>query len=122
MKSVSQAVANEHAMVHQSIFKDRDLTIFKTYEQAYHQLMFDIMIQQVHSLKLVLQDNIKKIFVDGGFSKNDVYMSLLAGSFPEIEVYAAEVSHASALGAALVMHKCWNENPVPANLIGLKKY
>ena len=122
VKIVSQAVANEHAMVHQSIFKGRDLTMFKTYEQAYHQLMFDIMIQQVHSLKLVLQDNIKKIFVDGGFSKNDVYMSLLAGSFPAIEVYAAEVSHASALGAALVMHKCWNENPVPANLIGLKKY
>ncbi|MEP6683427.1 MAG: FGGY family carbohydrate kinase [Parafilimonas sp.] len=121
-KNISPAVANAHAMVQQTLFKDRELTKFKTYEQAYHQFIFDVMIQQVHSLKLVLQDNIKKIFVDGGFSKNDVYMSLLAASFPAIEVYAAKVSHASALGAALVMHKHWNKNAVPNNLIELKKY
>jgi hypothetical protein len=112
-----------HAMVQQSLFKDRDLKKFQTYEQAYHQLMSDIMQQQVYSLKLVLQSSqVKKIFVDGGFSKNDVYMNLLAGSFPKMEVYAARVSHASSLGAALIMHEHWNKNPVPDNLVELKKY
>jgi glycerol kinase len=56
----------------------------------------------------------QKIFVDGGFGKNPIYMSLLAKAFPGIEVYAATVPQASALGAALVIHHHWNKNPLPA--------
>ncbi len=122
-KNITQPVSDKNAMVQQSLFKERDLKKFKTYEQAYHQLMSDIMQQQVHALKLVLQGTaVQKIFVDGGFSKNDVYMNLLAISFPEMEVYAATVSHASALGAALLMHEHWNENPIPGNLIAVKLF
>ena len=121
--STSHELNDEHAMVQQSSFKDRDLKKFQTYEQAYHQLMSDIMQQQVRSLKLVLQSSkVKKIFVDGGFSKNAVYMNLLAGSFPKMEVHAAAVSHASSLGAALIMHEHWNKNPLPDNLVELKRY
>jgi activator of 2-hydroxyglutaryl-CoA dehydratase len=121
--NASHEVNDVHAMVQQSSFKERDLKKLQTYEQAYHQLMSDIMHQQVRSLKLVLQNNkVKKIFVDGGFSKNDVYMNLLADSFPKMEVYAARVSHASSLGAALIMHEHWNKNPLPDNLVELKKY
>lgn len=122
-KISSQTVNDANVMIQQSKFKERDLKKFATYEQAYHQLMSDIMLQQVHALKLVLQSsNIQQIFVDGGFSKNEVYMNLLAASFPEMKIYAAAISHASALGAALVMHEHWNKNAIPDNLIELKKY
>jgi len=47
---------------------------------------------------------IKKIFVDGSFSKNVIYMNLLAAKFKDIEVYAATMAQASALGAALAIH------------------
>ncbi|MFN8253891.1 MAG: FGGY family carbohydrate kinase [Ferruginibacter sp.] len=104
-------------------FAERDLGSFKDYETAYHQLIMDIMRQQIASSKLVIQDdNVKRIFVDGGFSKNPIYMNLLAAAFPEMEVYAASVAQATSLGAALAIHKHWNTRPVSADIIDLKFY
>jgi hypothetical protein len=37
-------------------------------------------------------------------------MYLMSEAFPNIEVYAASVAQASALGAALVIHQHWNVN------------
>ncbi|HRH61645.1 MAG TPA: FGGY-family carbohydrate kinase, partial [Chitinophagaceae bacterium] len=111
------------AMVQQSNFLQRDLNDFSDYETAYHQLIADIIVQQVKSTKLVLNGSlVKRIFVDGGFSKNAIYMHLLAESFPGIEVYAATVAQASALGAALAIHDQWNSKPLPDNMIDLKLY
>jgi sugar (pentulose or hexulose) kinase len=64
----------------------------------------------------------KQIFVDGGFSKNDIYMSLLAETYFDKQVYASEIAQASALGAALVIHEHWNSKPIPQQLIALKRY
>ena len=47
-------------------------------------------------------------------------MSLLAAAFPDVEVYAATVAQASALGAALAIHNSWNSQPLVADLISLK--
>ncbi len=111
------------AMVNQSQFEKRNLSDFETYEEAYHQLIADIIVQQVRSTKLVLSDTgVKKIFVDGGFGMNPVFMHLVAASFPQLEVYAAAVGQASALGAALVIRDYWNPQPVPVNLVELKTY
>lgn len=49
-------------------------------------------------------------------------MNLLAEAFPEMEVYAASMAQASALGAALAIHKNWNPKPIPNDLIDLKFY
>ena len=49
-------------------------------------------------------------------------MNLLAQAMPDIEVYAASMAQASALGAALVIHSTWNPNPIPKDLIELKYY
>ena len=60
--------------------------------------------------------------MDGGFGKNAIYMYLLAEAFPSIEVYAASVAQASALGAALAIHPHWNSKNLPADIIDLKLY
>ena len=49
-------------------------------------------------------------------------MSLLAAAFPDVEVYAATVAQASALGAALAIHNSWNSQPLVADLISLKRF
>jgi len=114
---------NETAMIQQSVFINRNLNDFETYEEAYHQFMLDIIAQQIKSTKIVLNNTpVKKIFVDGGFSKNDVYMHLLAAAFPYIQVYAASIPQASAYGAAIAIHKHWNKNSLPADLINLKLF
>jgi sugar (pentulose or hexulose) kinase len=111
------------AMVQQSAFKERDVNNFETYEEAYHQLILDIIVQQIRSTKLVLNGTpVKRIFVDGGFSKNSVYMNLLADSFRDIEVFAANIPQASAFGAAIAIHEHWNQNPLPNNIIDLKHF
>jgi ribulose kinase len=100
-----------------------DLAEFTSYDEAYHHLMWNIVQQQAMSTNLVIAGMaIEKIFVDGGFGKNPIYMKLLAKAFPGIEVYAAAVPQASALGAALVVHHGWNKNSLPADIIELKRF
>lgn len=90
---------------------------------AYAQFMNDFMEKQLVSVRLALGDTpVQRIFVDGGFSKNETYMRRLAAAFPDSAVYAAEVAQATALGAALAIHDSWNTGPVPARLISLKQY
>ena len=106
-----------------SAFVNRDLSAFSSLSEAYHQLIFDIMKQQQHSTSLVLsQHPPSRIFVDGGFARNPLYMHMLAYSFPAMEVYAASVSQASAMGAALAIHREWNSRTIPGDMVDLKYY
>ncbi|RDC56382.1 carbohydrate kinase [Pedobacter chinensis] len=105
-----------------SAFGTRDLNMFQTAEEAYHQLIFDLIKQQIYSLKLVLNEGVRRVFVDGGFGKNAIYMHLLATSIPDVEVYASSVSQATAIGTALAINDAWNPNPAPTDMIQLKYY
>jgi sugar (pentulose or hexulose) kinase len=106
-----------------SVFGKRELAGFDNFEQAYHRLMMDIMEQQVASTRLVLHDaDVRRIFVDGGFGRNQVYMHLLAAAFPAMEVFAASIPQATAMGAALAIHSHWNKRILPGDIIELKYY
>jgi L-fuculokinase len=106
-----------------SAFAGRDLGDFANYEQAYHRLLMDIMDQQVASTQLVLEGmDIRRIFVDGGFGRNQVYMHLLAAAFPDIEVFAASIPQASSIGAAQAIHRHWNTRALPGDIIEWKYY
>jgi len=113
----------ETTNINASAFISRDLAVFKNDAEAYHQLILDIIQLQVTSTQLVLMDTpVKRIFVDGGFSKNSIYMNLLASSFPNLEVFAASMAQATAIGAALAVHNEWSTKPMPTDLIELKHY
>lgn len=100
-----------------------DLSGFDNDTEAYHALMFDLVRQQYHSTQLVLQGtSVNHILVDGGFSKNNVFMNLMAGFFPDQQIYAASMSQGTALGSALVIHDAWNDQGVPDSLINLTRY
>lgn len=88
------------------------------HEQLYYDFMTELVAKQVSSTYLVLANTpVTQIFVDGGFSKNALYMHLMAAAYPQFEVYAASVAQATALGAALVMHQQWNNAVLPTNLV-----
>jgi len=89
---------------------------------AYLNFMRQLVEKQAVSTRLVIGNSpVHRIFVDGGFSSNELYMTLLAAVFPEIDVFAAEIAQATALGAAMSIHHFWNKRPMPKNLILLKK-
>ena len=104
-------------------FNTRELSSFTGYDAAYHQLIQDIVSQQRESTNLVLEDNpVRRIVVDGGFSRNDLFMHMLAIAFPRQEIYAASIAQASALGAALAIHRSWNQQDIPADLVDMVAY
>jgi Sugar (pentulose and hexulose) kinases len=104
-------------------FGERNLSDFASDIEAYHQLVLDLVNQQYIATNRVLKGTpVKRIFVDGGFSKNSIFMNLLALAFPELEVFAAFMAQATAVGAALAIHKSWNTKPLPNDIIELKYY
>jgi len=104
-------------------FMHRDLASFADVNEAYHQLMLDIAAAQLLSTQLVLNNSpVKRIFVDGGFSNNDIYMNLLSSAFPQREVFAASMPQATALGAAVAIHEYWNPLPFSSQLINLRYF
>ncbi|SRR5579871_169613 len=104
-------------------FDGDNLGRYKNYQEAYHCFMNWLVKKQFASTQLIMGKKlVSRIFIDGGFSQNTIYMSLLASIFNEKEVYAAAVPQASAIGAAMVIHRLWNKKPLPENLIQLKKF
>jgi sugar (pentulose or hexulose) kinase len=107
----------------ESPFGQRDLNAYESDILAYHQLVLDLVNLQYVSTSMVLKDTqVKRIFVDGGFSKNSVFMNLLARVFPDLEIFAAYMAQATAVGAALAIHKSWNTQPLPNDIVDLKYY
>lgn len=106
-----------------SAFADRNLNEFADATEAYHQLLLDLMAQQIASIRLARGGTaVTKLFVDGGFSRSPIYMHLLAEAFPDLDVYASELAQATALGAALVIAPSWNARPFGRELFKLKKF
>ena len=120
---ISQILHQDKYMLKTSLFAKRELVDFVNDEEAYHQLMLDIISQQYVSTQLVLKGTkVKRIFVDGGFSKNAIYMNLLASCFPDIEIFAASMAQATSVGAALSIHNAWNKRTLPGDIIELKYF
>ena len=106
-----------------SLFNGSGLPEFSDYLEAYYEYMSGLIGRQVESTNLVLRGSlVRDIFVDGGFSKNSIYMNLLAEAFPEKKVWAATVAQSTALGAALAIHPEWNKNEIPSKLIDKALY
>ncbi len=104
-------------------FQKVDLNNYQNDTEAYHHLMYDLVRQQVESSNRVLRETpVKRIFVDGGFGKNQLFMNMLSVAFPDMEVFAASMPQATALGAAIALHQHWNSRSLPTNLIELKYY
>lgn len=107
----------------ESPFGQRDLNTYESDILAYHQLVLDLVNLQYVSTSMVLKNTgVKRIFVDGGFSKNSIFMNLLARVFPDLEIFAAYMAQATAVGAALAIHKSWNTQPLPNDIVDLKYY
>jgi glycerol kinase len=60
---------------------------------------------------------VRHIYVDGGFSRNAIFMGLLREGLPGMTIRAAEVGQSTALGAAMVLHEHWNPKPLRADLV-----
>jgi len=71
---------------------------------AYHQFIYSLVTKILPSIKLVAgKSNPQKIIIEGGFSKNVIFVEVLKRLLPNYKVFTTNYEEASALGAALVM-------------------
>jgi sugar (pentulose or hexulose) kinase len=84
-----------------------DMGRFANFEEAYLQLMIDLTDLTAESIRMVIpeKDTSRKIFISGGFSKNPIFLHLIAGQFPDKKLVTSEVANSTSLGAALVLWK-----------------
>ena len=82
-----------------------DLKKFDTFEEAFHQLMIELMQLQVQTIKNAIGNNkeIRQIYIDGGFTDNDVFIKLMSHYFSGYKIRTSKSSLGSALGAAMVI-------------------
>lgn len=113
----------------ESLHIDRDqptetnLNLFSNFEEAYHRLMFELMQLQVESSKLALgHSQVKKIYIDGGFTDNDIFVKLVSYHFNNYKLRTTNSPLGSALGAAMVI----SDDEIPHKFLkkqyGLKKH
>ena len=75
---------------------------YNKFEHAYHQLMIELLALQLESIKKCIgTDTIKRLYIDGGFSNNDLYIKLLSHYFRGMKLRTTDASLGSALGAAI---------------------
>jgi hypothetical protein len=101
-----------------------DLSRFSSFSEAYHRLIFDLTLLNYKSINLILSENdeIKNLYISGGFSRNEIFVRLLATMFPFLRVFTSEVDNSSALGAALVIYGSFKNGKEPEIDLGLKEY
>nr|WP_298999918.1 FGGY family carbohydrate kinase [uncultured Allomuricauda sp.] len=81
-----------------------DLNVFDNFEEGYHQLMFELLQLQYQTIERTIGNTpIKKIYIDGGFTDNDIFVKLIANHFTRYKVRTTQSPLGSALGAAMVM-------------------
>lgn len=75
---------------------------YHKYEYAYHHLMIELVMLQIKCIKKAIGDDmIFRLYVDGGFSDNDVYIKLLTHHFRDKKLRTTNASLGSALGTAI---------------------
>jgi sugar (pentulose or hexulose) kinase len=82
---------------------DREELNFNSFEEAYHQLMIELLSLLEEKILILYDVPPKKIFVDVGFSNNDVFLKLLKIKFPNQIIESKPEAYGSSLGAAILM-------------------
>lgn len=97
--------------------ENSQLQSFVSFEEAYHQLMFELAELQVRAAVMAIGNvPIEKIYIDGGFAGNEVFVQMLARAFrisrlpasedgdePTIKIYTTQAPLGSALGAVIAI-------------------
>lgn len=103
-------------------FEEVDLMEISSPDLAYHILLVILVEMQIKSTTLIFGHcEPEIILVDGGFSQNDLFLKLLKNRFSPKHVWVSLLSQSTGLGAALVMHKKWNNADIKKTLFPLSE-
>jgi L-fuculokinase len=92
-------------MIQEMFPEDRwDIEEYDTFESAYYQVIWGLARLQKASLLLALgKSNTKKVYIDGGFVHNKIFIKMLEELLPGFELKFSDFPLGSAYGAALMV-------------------
>ncbi len=77
---------------------------YNNFDHAYHHLMIELAQLQVENIKRISKtQDIDRLYVDGGFTDNDLYIKLLSHYLRGMKLRTTKASLGSALGAAIAI-------------------
>ena len=82
-----------------------DLSWFDSFEEAYHHLIKELVDLQVEKIELVINGrSIKKIYLDGGFVDNQIFIDILSKKLPDFQIIPSKIPLGSAIGTAMAVN------------------
>jgi len=123
LKFRSSRVFFKEGELSRELREEPDFFEFDHFVEAYHQLMIELSDLTLDAINLIVsgKEDLKSLYITGGFSRNDLFVKLLASSFPHMKVYTSEVTNATALGAALVVLEATEPGVKPSLDLGLNE-
>lgn len=83
---------------------DKTYIPYNKFEHAYHHLMIELSIIQVKIIKRVMDDMVvDNLYIDGGFTDNDIYVKMLAHYLRNTQVMTTDSALGSSIGAAIAV-------------------
>jgi len=77
---------------------------FEHFAEAYHQLLLELVdLQEAACRRAIGSTPINKLYIDGGFAGNELFVQMLARRFPEVKIRTTHSPLGSALGASLII-------------------
>ncbi|TMM52015.1 carbohydrate kinase [Maribacter algarum] len=96
---------------------------YTKFEHAYHQLMLELVLLQEKSIRAAIgNQKIERLYIDGGFSDNEIYIQLLSQYLGNMKLSTTDASLGSALGAAIVISDITLEPKFLKKNYALKKH
>lgn len=82
-----------------------DWSTFSEFTEAYYAFLHELTDIQVASIQLVLNGApVSRLFVDGGFNANVIFLEMLRKKLPNLEIIPSDFPNGSALGAAMLVN------------------
>lgn len=84
--------------------KENDWSLFTEFNEAYYTFIHELTDLQTAAIKLVIDNApVGRLFIDGGFNANDIFVEMLRIKLPELKIIPSDFPNGSALGAAMLV-------------------
>jgi sugar (pentulose or hexulose) kinase len=78
------------------------LSHFTSFKSAYYQMIWELSTYQIKAIKISTEGKeFQRMYIDGGFSKNKIFIQSLKIQYPDLEIMVSEFSSGASLGAAM---------------------
>jgi sugar (pentulose or hexulose) kinase len=101
-QSAARVVEGDTVIPLGDLFTGTHPAFFKNYATAYHVLVVSVALQAEVALNAVGLGDGMRLFIEGGFARNEIYTRLLAALFPRAITATTNLEEATAFGAALL--------------------